>query len=234
MINEITDSCTQKMQASIEHMHRDFKTLRTGKVLISVLDNVKIDYYGTPTPLDQIGSVIATDATTIVINPWEKNLLSDLESAIFAANIGVSPNSDGDVIKLFFPPMTVDQRKESVKQMKGMGENAKVSIRNDRRDANDKVKKLEKEVIANPSNAEFWDNYDAIYETYKGAVIKINQFEEYGDQLQLDSNQLMSKFVNLRDEISENCDGKWQIGIIRKYCNNGNDQFLQFCKQFDK
>jgi len=97
-----------------------------------------------------------------------------------------------------------------------------------------RVKKLEKEVIANPSNAEFWDNYDAIYKTYKGAVIKINQFEEYGDQLQLDSNQLMSKFVNLRDEISENCDGKWQIGIIRKYCKNGNDQFLQFCKQFDK
>jgi ribosome recycling factor len=145
MINEITDSCTQKMQASIEHMHRDFKTLRTGKVLISVLDNVKIDYYGTPTPLDQIGSVIATDATTIVINPWEKNLLSDLESAIFAANIGVSPNSDGDVIKLFFPPMTVDQRKESVKQMKGMGENAKVSIRNDRKNSNDQIKKLEKD-----------------------------------------------------------------------------------------
>ncbi len=145
MINEIVDACTQEMQGSIEHMRRDFKTLRTGKVLISVLDNVKIDYYGTPTPLDQIGSVIATDATTIVINPWEKNLLSDVESAIFAANIGVSPNSDGDVIKLFFPPMTVDQRKESVKQMKGMGENAKVSIRNDRRDANDKVKKLEKD-----------------------------------------------------------------------------------------
>ena len=145
MMNEIIDACTQKMQGSIEHMHRDFKTLRTGKVLISVLDNVKIDYYGTPTPLDQIGSVIATDATTIVVNPWEKNLLADVETAIFAANIGVSPNNDGDVIKLFFPPMTVDQRKESVKQMKGMGENAKVSIRNDRRDANDKVKKLEKD-----------------------------------------------------------------------------------------
>lgn len=145
MMNEILDACTSKMEGSIDHMHRDFKTLRTGKVLISVLDNVKIDYYGTPTPLDQIGSVIATDATTIVVNPWEKNLLPDVESAIFAANIGVNPNNDGDVIKLFFPPMTVDQRKESVKQMKGMGENAKVSIRNDRRDANDKVKKLEKE-----------------------------------------------------------------------------------------
>jgi len=145
MVNEIFENCTANMQGSVDHMHRDFKTLRTGKVLISVLDNVKIDYYGTPTPLDQIGSVIATDATTIVVNPWEKNLLSDVESAIFAANIGVNPNSDGDVIKLFFPPMTVDQRKESVKQMKGMGENAKVSIRNDRRDANDKVKKLEKD-----------------------------------------------------------------------------------------
>jgi ribosome recycling factor len=133
------------MQGSVDHMHRDFKTLRTGKVLVSVLDNVKIDYYGTPTPLDQVGSVIATDATTIVVNPWEKNLLGDIESAIAAANIGVNPNNDGDQIKLFFPPMTVEQRKESVKHMKTMGENAKVSIRNDRRDANDKIKKLEKE-----------------------------------------------------------------------------------------
>jgi len=145
MLNEIFDNCDTKMQASVDHMHRDFKTLRTGKVLVSVLDNVKIDYYGTPTPLDQVGSVIATDATTIVVNPWEKNLLGDIESAIAAANIGVNPNNDGDQIKLFFPPMTVEQRQESVKQMKAMGENAKVSIRNDRRDSNDKIKKLEKE-----------------------------------------------------------------------------------------
>ena len=145
MLNEIFENCNTKMQGSVDHMHRDFKTLRTCKVLVSVLDNVKIDYYGTPTPLDQVGSVIATDATTIVVNPWEKNLLGDIESAIAAANIGVNPNNDGDQIKLFFPPMTVEQRQESVKNMKGMGENAKVSIRNDRRDANDKIKKLEKD-----------------------------------------------------------------------------------------
>jgi len=145
MLNEIFEKCDTKMQGSVDHMHRDFKTLRTGKVLVSVLDNIKIDYYGTPTPLDQVGSVIATDATTIVVNPWEKNLLADIESAIAAANIGVNPNSDGDQIKLYFPPMTVEQRQESVKQMKGMGENAKVSVRNDRRDANDKIKKLEKD-----------------------------------------------------------------------------------------
>ena len=145
MLNEIYSDCEVKMQNSVDHMQRDFKTLRTGKVLVSVLDNVKIDYYGTPTPLDQVGSVLAADATTIVINPWEKNLLADIESAINAANIGVNPNNDGDQIKLFFPPMTVDQRQDSVKQMKGMGENAKVSIRNDRKHANDQIKKLEKD-----------------------------------------------------------------------------------------
>ncbi len=145
MLTEIFNECETQMQGAIEHMQREFKTLRTGKVTTSVLDNVKIDYYGTPTPLDQVGSVIATDATTIVVNPWEKNLLGDVESAIQGANIGVNPNNDGDVIKLFFPPMTVEQRQESVKQMKGMGEKAKISIRNDRRDSNDKIKKLEKE-----------------------------------------------------------------------------------------
>ena len=145
MLNEIYNACETKMTSSIEHMQRDFKTLRTGKVTTSVLDNVKIDYYGTPTSLDQVGSVIAVDATTIVINPWEKNLLSLIESAISAGNVGASPNNDGDQIKLYFPAMTVEQRKESVKQMKGMGENAKVSIRNDRKNANDQVKKLEKD-----------------------------------------------------------------------------------------
>ncbi|WP_324171736.1 ribosome recycling factor [Sulfurimonas sp.] len=145
MLNEIHDECETKMTSSIEHMQRDFKTLRTGKVTTSVLDNVKIDYYGTPTSLDQVGSVIAVDATTIVINPWEKNLLSLIESAISSGNVGASPNNDGDQIKLYFPAMTVEQRKESVKQMKGMGENAKVSIRNDRKHANDQIKKLEKD-----------------------------------------------------------------------------------------
>ena len=145
MLNEIYSECETKMKNSIEHMQRDFKTLRTGKVLISVLDNVKIDYYGTPTPLDQVGSVLATDATTIVVNPWEKNLLTDIESAIAAANIGVNPNNDGDQIKLFFPPMTVEQRQDSVKKMKVMGENAKVSVRNDRKNSNDQIKKLEKD-----------------------------------------------------------------------------------------
>ena len=185
MLNEIYTHCETKMQGSIEHMQRDFKTLRTGKVTTSVLDNVKIDYYGTATPLDQVGSVLAADATTIVVNPWEKNLLSDIETAIQAANIGVNPNNDGDQIKLFFPPMTVEQRQESAKQMKGMGENAKVSIRNDRRDANDKIKKLEKEkeITADESKSaqdniqkitdKFISNIDSILKVKEAEILKV-------------------------------------------------------------
>jgi len=179
MLEEIFNECETKMQGAIEHMQREFKTLRTGKVTTAVLDGVKIDYYGSPTPLDQVGSVIATDATTIVVNPWEKNLLSDIESAIAAANIGVNPNNDGDQIKLFFPPMTVEQRQESVKQMKAMGERAKVAIRNDRRDANDKVKKLEKEKeITQDESKSAQDNIQKLTDKYIAKVETILKDKE--------------------------------------------------------
>ncbi len=145
MLEEIYSETKEHMEKSIEALKRDYKTLRTGKVTTTVLDGVSIDYYGNPTPLNQVGSVTATDATTIVVNPWEKNLLQDIEQAINAANIGVNPNNDGDLIKLFFPPMTVDQRKESAKQAKTMTDNAKVAIRNIRKNANDKVKNLHKD-----------------------------------------------------------------------------------------
>ncbi len=145
MINEILEHTTENMSKSIDALKRDFATLRTGKVTTGIVDNIKVDYYGTMTALNQVGNVIATDATTISITPWEKNLLGDIEKAIQEANIGVNPNNDGDFIKLFFPPMTSEQRQEIVKQAKGMTEHAKVSIRNVRKDGNDQIKKLEKE-----------------------------------------------------------------------------------------
>ena len=145
MLNEIYDNTQEHMMKSIDALKRDFSTLRTGKVTTSIIDNVKVDYYGTPTALNQVGNVIALDATTISITPWEKSLLSVIEKAIQEANIGVNPNNDGDFIKLFFPPMTVEQRHEIVKQAKGMSEKAKVAIRNIRKDGNDSVKKLEKD-----------------------------------------------------------------------------------------
>ena len=145
MVNEIFEQTKENMQKSIDALKRDFATLRTGKVTTGIVDNVKVDYYGTMTALNQVGSVIATDATTISITPWEKSLLPVIEKAIQEANIGVNPNNDGDFIKLFFPPMTSEQRQEIVKQAKGMVEHAKVAVRNVRKDGNDKIKKLEKD-----------------------------------------------------------------------------------------
>jgi ribosome recycling factor len=145
MLDEIYETTREHMDKSIEVMKRDFATLRTGKVTTAVVDNIKVDYYGTPTPINQVGSVIAQDATTIVINPWEKNMLGEIERAIQEANIGVNPNNDGDFIKLFFPPMTTEQRQEIVKQAKAMAENARVAIRNVRKESNNKIKKLEKD-----------------------------------------------------------------------------------------
>ncbi|MEY3002307.1 MAG: ribosome recycling factor Frr [Pseudomonadota bacterium] len=145
MVNEIFEHTKENMQKSADALKRDFSSLRTGKVTTGIVDNIKVDYYGTMTALSQVGSVIATDATTITITPWEKPLLSKIEKAIQEANIGVNPNNDGDFIKLFFPPMTSEQRQEIVKQAKAMLEHAKVSVRNVIKYSNEKIKKLEKD-----------------------------------------------------------------------------------------
>ena len=145
MLNEIYNETKEHMEKSIEALKHDLNTLRTGKVSTAVVENIKVDYYGTPTPLNQVGSVLATDATTITINPWEKSLLKDIEHMIQVANIGVNPNNDGEVIKLFFPPMTEEERKKQAKKAKEFAEKAKIAIRNIRRDSNDKIKKLLKD-----------------------------------------------------------------------------------------
>ncbi len=185
MVNEIHNECKTQMEGSMEHMKHDFKSLRTGKVTTQILDGIKVDYYGTPTALDQVASVLATDATTIVISPWEKHLVGDIESAIAKANIGVNPNNDGEAVKLFFPPMTVEQRQETVKKMKGMGEDAKVSVRNDRKKANDKIKKLEKdkEITTDESKAaqesiqkltdSYIGNIDAVLKEKEAEILKV-------------------------------------------------------------
>lgn len=145
MTQEILSSTKSHMEKSLESLRRDFSTLRSGKVSTSILDNIRINYYDTPTPLNQVGSVIAQDASTIIITPWEKSLLKDVEKAIQEANIGVNPNVDSECIKLFFPPMTQEQRKDIAKEAKAMGEKAKVAVRNIRQDGNNHIKKIEKD-----------------------------------------------------------------------------------------
>jgi len=171
MLEEIYEHTKEHMDKSIEALKRNFASLRTGKVTTSIVDNIKVDYYGTPTPLNQVGSVIAMDATTISITPWEKNLLGDIEKAIQEANIGVNPNNDGDFIKLFFPPMTSEQRQEIVKQAKAMAEDARVAIRNIRKDSNNKIKKLEKEKeISEDESKKAQDEIQKITDSHIGQV----------------------------------------------------------------
>ena len=146
-LNSVYDYARDHMEKSLEVLKKDFGSLRTGRVTTAVVENIKVDYYGAPTPLNQAASITAADATTIVISPWDKSLLGEIERAIQEANIGVNPNNDGDVIKLFFPPMTVEQREAEAKKAKQFGEKAKIAIRNVRRDANDKIKKMAKEKL---------------------------------------------------------------------------------------
>ena len=153
MLNEIYKKQKEHSDKCIEGLKRDFSTLRTGKVNISIVDNIYVDYYGSQTPLNQVATVLASDASTISITPWEKPMLKTITAAISAANIGVNPNNDGESVKLFFPPMTVEQRQENAKKAKAMGEKAKIGIRNVRKDANDEIKKLEKDKAISEDDA---------------------------------------------------------------------------------
>ena len=167
MLEEIYAQTKEHMEKSIDALKKDYRSLRTGKVNPNILDGIRIDYYGTPTDLSQVGSVLSPDATTIVINPWEKNLLGAIDKAIQSANIGVNPNNDGVVIKLFFPPMTTDQRENTVKQAKVMTDNAKVAIRNIRQNSNTKAKNLLKDkLITEDENKRAQDEIQKITDSY--------------------------------------------------------------------
>ncbi|MDE7255967.1 MAG: ribosome recycling factor, partial [Helicobacter sp.] len=162
-LNEVYAHTNEYMQKSLESLKKDFVSLRTGRVSVAIIEGIKVDYYGTQTPLSQVGTLTALDAATLQIAPWEKTMLKEIERAINEANIGVNPNNDGETIKLFFPPMTSEQRKEIAKEAKAMGEKAKVAIRNIRKDANDKIKRLEKDKAISEDEAK--RAYDEVQKT---------------------------------------------------------------------
>lgn len=134
----------EKMEKAINQLKREFSTLRTGRANPLILDRVNIDYYGVPTPLRQISQVQVTDGTTLVISPYDKGILKEIEKALIKADLGVQPNNDGSVIRLCFPPLTEERRKETTKEVKKLAEESKVAIRNIRRDMTDDLKKFEK------------------------------------------------------------------------------------------
>lgn len=139
----ITD-CKELMSKRVEHLERDLQKTRTGRASSSLLDGIRIDYYGTPTPLNQVASISTPDARTIVISPFEKKLAQDIERAIQMADIGIQPNNDGNVVRLPVPPLNEERRKKIAKEIKKIGEDSKVSIRLIRQDINKKIQKAEK------------------------------------------------------------------------------------------
>ena len=130
-----------KMNKSIDSLAGEYTTIRAGRANPHVLDKIMVEYYGTPTNLQQVANISVSEARTIVIQPWEASLIKDIEKAILVSDLGLTPNNDGKVIRLTFPELTEDRRKELVKDVKKKGEGAKVAIRNIRRDANDMIKK---------------------------------------------------------------------------------------------
>ncbi|MBS1738607.1 MAG: ribosome recycling factor [Bacteroidetes bacterium] len=136
------------MERAIGHFEQELIKIRAGKATPNMLDGIVVDYYGTPTPINQVGNISAIDARTITIQPWEKNMLQPMERAIIASNIGVNPQNDGNIIRLFLPPLTEERRKELVKRSNGEGEQAKIAIRNIRRDNIEQIKKFQKDGLS--------------------------------------------------------------------------------------
>lgn len=147
-LNEILDNATAGMDKCIEHTKSEFAKIRAGKASASMLDGVSIDYYGTMTPLNQTANISTPDARTITIQPFDKSMTPDIEKAITDANLGLNPQNDGDLVRINVPPLTEERRKEFVKKVKAEAEQAKVTIRNERKDANEGIKKLQKDGLA--------------------------------------------------------------------------------------
>ncbi|MBL1351797.1 MAG: ribosome recycling factor [Zetaproteobacteria bacterium] len=134
----------KRMEKTLASLKSELATIRTGRANAALLDHVRVSYYGSPVPLSQVGNISVPEARMLIIAPWEKNLLNDIEKAIQSSDLGLNPSNDGEVIRLILPELNEERRKEFVKQVKQVGEKARVSIRNIRRDANDDVKKSEK------------------------------------------------------------------------------------------
>ncbi len=137
-----------KMEKAIAHLQSDYQGIRAGRANPHVLDKIKVDYYGTPTPIQQVGNISVPEPRMLQIAPWEKSLIKEIEKAIMMSDIGINPSNDGSVIRLVFPELTEERRKDLVKDVKKKGEDAKVAIRNIRRDGNDAFKKLAKEEVS--------------------------------------------------------------------------------------
>ena len=168
----ILDDGTNSMKKAIDHFETELIKIRAGKANPNMLDGIVVDYYGNPTPIGQVGNLSVMDARTLTIQPWEKNMLQPIERAIIAANIGINPQNDGNMIRLFLPPLTEERRKELVKRSNAEGEHAKIAVRNIRRDVIEQIKKLQKDGLSEDAAKDGENDMQEITNNYISLVDK--------------------------------------------------------------
>lgn len=162
-----------KMKKAYEFLENDYAGIRAGRANPHVLDKIRVDYYGTPTPIQQLGNVTIPEARLIQIAPWEKSLIKEIEKAIMASDVGITPNNDGNSIRLVFPELTEERRKDLVKEVKKKGEECKVAVRNIRRDGNEAIKKLGKGEISEDEAKQLEDKLQKLTDKYVKDVDKL-------------------------------------------------------------
>lgn len=179
MFSEIKTTCEKEMKETLEFLRHEFSSLRTGRASVALLDGIKVDYYGSQTPLNQVSSVSVPEARLIVIQPWEKKMLGAIEKEILKSDLSLNPNNDGQVIRIPIPAMTEERRRELVKHIHKLAEEAKISVRNHRHNANDKIKKSESEDHISKDNvADGLDEIQKITDKYVGRIDEIFKIKE--------------------------------------------------------
>jgi ribosome recycling factor len=168
----------ERMEKALEHLDTELNRIRAGKANIHILDGIMVDYYGAMTPLNQVSNISTPDAKTIAIQPWEKNMIDKIERAIQQANIGITPVNNGELIRLAIPTLTEERRVSLVKQVKNEGENARISIRNARRDANEEYKQMQKDGLSEDDVKRAEDNIQEITKEFSEKVDTIIETKE--------------------------------------------------------
>lgn len=178
MSASVKQQCEEKMEKALAAFKRDLASMRAGRASASLLDKISAEYYGAITPVNQLGSITTPDARTLLIQPWDKSVMSAIEKAIMKSDLGLMPSNDGVVIRITMPIMTEQRRQELVKLLKKTGEEAKVNIRNIRRDANDEIKKLEKNGASEDEARRMQDDVQKVTDKYIAEVDKALQAKE--------------------------------------------------------
>lgn len=174
----LLDVTEEKMGKTVQHLETELSRIRAGRANIHILDGIAVDYYGSLTPLNQVSNISTPDARTIAIQPWEKSMIEVIEKAIMAANIGLNPANNGEIIRLNIPPLTEERRKDLVKQVRHEGENAKVSIRNTRREANEELKKMQKDGLPEDLAKKAETDVQKMTDDYSGKADKVVELKE--------------------------------------------------------